>query len=52
MAKKKESGLRSGAGLVQYYSEEERSAFKMDPKIVIIAAVVFAVIVELFRYYF
>jgi Sec61beta family. len=45
MAKKK-SGLRSGAGLIQYYEEEE-NRINIGPTIVIATCICFAVLVGL-----
>ena len=50
MAKKK-SGLRSGAGLIQYYEEEENK-ININPVIVIIASICFAVFIGLIYHFY
>lgn len=39
MAKKKEEGFQSAAGLIRYFDAEEKTAFKIDPKAVIAVAI-------------
>jgi preprotein translocase subunit Sec61beta len=44
MAKeKKGEGFQSAAGLIRYFDAEEKTAFKIDPKIVIFLAILLAV---------
>jgi len=50
MAKKK-SGLRSGAGLIQYYEEEE-NRINIGPTIVIATCICFAVLVGLIIHFY
>jgi preprotein translocase subunit Sec61beta len=45
MAKKESSGLMSSAGIMRYFEAEE-SAIKLDPKMVVVIAVVFGAIIE------
>ncbi|HEX9815365.1 MAG TPA: preprotein translocase subunit Sec61beta [Candidatus Thermoplasmatota archaeon] len=46
MAKeKKGEGFQSAAGLIRYFDAEEKTAFKIDPKIVIILCLLLAVVV-------
>jgi preprotein translocase subunit Sec61beta len=46
MAKeKKGEGFHSAAGLIRYFDAEEKTAFKIDPKIVIVLAILLAVAV-------
>jgi preprotein translocase subunit Sec61beta len=48
MAKKsKGSGFQSAAGLIRYFEEEKTKGPKIDPKLVVYMAIIFAVIVEL-----
>ena len=48
MAKKsKGGGFQSAAGLIRYFEEEKTKGPKIDPKLVVYMAIVFAVIVEL-----
>ncbi|MDY6984935.1 MAG: preprotein translocase subunit Sec61beta [Candidatus Thermoplasmatota archaeon] len=51
MAKKKNSGLRSGAGLIQYYDEEEAKV-NISPMIVIATSIAFAVLVGLIIFFY
>ncbi len=51
MAKKKNSGLRSGAGLIQYYEEEEAKV-SISPTIVIAISIAFAVLVGLIIFFY
>ena len=52
MAKTDNSGgLMSSAGIMRYF-EAEDSAFKLDPKTVVIFAVVLGVVVMAANYYF
>lgn len=44
MAKeKKGEGFHSAAGLIRYFDAEEKTAFKVDPKVVIAIAILLAV---------
>lgn len=46
MAKeKKGEGFHSAAGLIRYFDAEEKTAFKVDPKIVIVLSILIAVAV-------
>lgn len=46
MAKeKKGEGFHSAAGLIRYFDAEEKTAFKIDPKIVIVISILLAVVV-------
>lgn len=46
MAKeKKTEGFHSAAGLIRYFDAEEKTAFKIDPKIVVLVAFLLAVAV-------
>jgi preprotein translocase subunit Sec61beta len=46
MAKeKKGEGFQSAAGLIRYFDAEEKTAFKIDPKIVIALAILLAIAV-------
>ncbi|MCD6276004.1 preprotein translocase subunit Sec61beta [Euryarchaeota archaeon ex4484_178] len=48
MAKRsKGTGFQSAAGLIRYFEEEKSKGPKLDPKLVVYMAVIFAVIVEL-----
>jgi preprotein translocase subunit Sec61beta len=51
MAKKSNSGLRSGAGLIQYYEEEEAKV-NVSPMIVVGISVAFAVLVGLIIFFY
>lgn len=43
MAKdKKQEGFHSAAGLIRYFDAEEKTAFKIDPKVVILLALLLA----------
>ena len=44
MAKKGKSGFQSAAGLIRYF-EEEKTGFKIDPRIIIIFSVLTAVFI-------
>ncbi|HLE48069.1 MAG TPA: preprotein translocase subunit Sec61beta [Candidatus Thermoplasmatota archaeon] len=44
MAKeKKGEGFHSAAGLIRYFDAEEKTAFKIDPKVVVIMSFLLAV---------
>lgn len=44
MAKeKKGEGFHSAAGLIRYFDAEEKTAFKIDPKVVVLLAILLAV---------
>ncbi len=43
----KGTGFQSAAGLIRYFEEEKSKGPKIDPKLVIYMAIIFAVIVEL-----
>lgn len=44
MAKeKKGEGFHSAAGLIRYFDAEEKTAFKIDPKVVILLCILLAV---------
>lgn len=44
MAKeKKGEGFHSAAGLIRYFDAEEKTAFKIDPKVVVIISLLLAV---------
>lgn len=45
MAKEKQEGFHSAAGLIRYFDAEEKTAFKIDPKVVVLLAVLLAVAV-------
>ncbi len=45
--KDKGTGFQSAAGLIRYFEEEKTKGPKIDPKLVIYMAIVFAVLVEL-----
>jgi len=46
MAKeKKTEGFHSAAGLIRYFDAEEKTAFKIDPKVVVLMALFLAVMV-------
>jgi preprotein translocase subunit Sec61beta len=46
MAKeKKTEGFHSAAGLIRYFDAEEKTAFKIDPKVVVLLALLLAVVV-------
>lgn len=46
MAKeKKGEGFQSAAGLIRYFDAEEKTAFKIDPKVVVVLCVLLAVAV-------
>lgn len=46
MAKeKKQEGFHSAAGLIRYFDAEEKTAFKIDPKVVILLALLLGVVV-------
>lgn len=52
MAKKsKGSGFQSAAGLIRYFEEEKSKGPKIDPKLVVYMAIIFAVMVELAKLY-
>jgi preprotein translocase subunit Sec61beta len=47
MAKdKKQEGFHSAAGLIRYFDAEEKTAFKIDPKVVVVMALLLAVGVQ------
>jgi preprotein translocase subunit Sec61beta len=50
MAKKK-SGLRSGAGLIQYYEEEENK-ISIGPTVVISICICFAILIGLIYHFY
>jgi len=53
MAKReKAEGFRSAAGLIRYFDAEEKTAFRIDPKLVIALCIATAVIVTALRYLF
>lgn len=46
MAKeKKTEGFHSAAGLIRYFDAEEKTAFKIDPKVVVFMAFLLAIAV-------
>ena len=46
MAKEKKcEGFHSAAGLIRYFDAEEKTAFKIDPKVVIVISILLAVMV-------
>jgi preprotein translocase subunit Sec61beta len=51
MAKKKSGGLKSGAGLVQYY-EEEGAKINISPTIIIGMSIAFAVLIGLIIFFY
>jgi preprotein translocase subunit Sec61beta len=51
MAKNKSSGLRSGAGLIQYY-EEEDAKVNVSPMVVVSICIAFAVLVGLIIHFY
>lgn len=52
MAKKgKATGFQSAAGLIRYFEEERTKGPKLDPKLVVYMAIVFAIVVVLARHF-
>lgn len=51
MAKKDSSGLMSSAGIMRYFEAEE-SAIKIDPLLVIVAAIIFGAAIWGLNIYF
>jgi len=51
MAKKKSGGLRSGAGLVQYY-EEEDTKINVGPTVIVGISIAFAVLIGLIIFFY
>lgn len=50
MAKeKKGEGFHSAAGLIRYFDAEEKTAFKIDPKVVIVLSILLAVGVTMLK---
>lgn len=50
MAKeKKGEGFHSAAGLIRYFDAEEKTAFKIDPKVVIVLAFLLALGVTILK---
>ena len=45
--KDKGTGFQSAAGLIRYFEEEKSKGPKIDPKLVIYMAIIFAILVEL-----
>ncbi len=43
----KGTGFQSAAGLIRYFEEEVSKGPKIDPKLVVYMAVIFAILVEL-----
>lgn len=44
MAKeKKGEGFHSAAGLIRYFDAEEKTAFKIDPKVVVVLGILLAI---------
>ena len=53
MAKeKKGEGFQSAAGLIRYFDAEEKTAFKIDPKVVMLLCVMMIVGLTLVKVYF
>jgi preprotein translocase subunit Sec61beta len=52
MAKKnkRDRGFQSAAGLIRYFDEEEKTAFNIDPKLVIALCIATGVIVTVAKY--
>lgn len=44
MAKKNKSGFQSAAGLIRYF-EEEKTGFKIDPRIIVVLAIATVVVI-------
>lgn len=42
---KKGEGFQSAAGLIRYFDAEEKTAFKVDPKVVIVLCLLLAIVV-------
>ncbi|MEA2053885.1 MAG: preprotein translocase subunit Sec61beta [Candidatus Thermoplasmatota archaeon] len=51
MAKKKDTGFQSAAGLIRYF-EEEKTGVKIDPRWVIVMSVATAVVVTVLRIFY
>ncbi len=49
--KKKGQGFHSGAGLIRYFDQEDESAIKVNPWIVVGICIASGVIVEFLRWY-
>ena len=53
MAKEKKSeGFHAAAGLIRYFDAEEKTAFKIDPKIVIVLSILLVVGVTMIKVFF
>jgi len=53
MAKReKAEGFRSAAGLIRYFDAEEKTALRIDPKLVIALCIITAAVVTAARYLF
>jgi preprotein translocase subunit Sec61beta len=53
MAKReKTEGFRSAAGLIRYFDAEEKTAFRIDPRLVIALCIATAVIIVAVKYLF
>ncbi|KAA0000136.1 MAG: preprotein translocase subunit Sec61beta [Thermoplasmata archaeon] len=48
MAKKSKTGFQSAAGLIRYF-EEEKTGVKIDPRVIIILAILTAVVITFFK---
>ncbi|MCD6171343.1 MAG: preprotein translocase subunit Sec61beta [Thermoplasmata archaeon] len=48
MAKKQKTGFQSAAGLIRYF-EEEKTGFKIDPRVIVVFTILTATIVTLMR---
>ncbi len=44
MAKKSKSGFQSAAGLIRYF-EEEKTGVKIDPRVIVVLAILTAVVI-------
>jgi preprotein translocase subunit Sec61beta len=53
MAKEKRGeGFQSAAGLIRYFDAEEKTAFKINPKVVVSLAFLTAVAITMIKYFF
>jgi len=45
MAKEKNAGFQQSAGLIRYFDAEEETAIHIDPRIVLVSAFAFSIII-------
>ena len=50
--KKKGSGFQSGAGLIRYFDQEDETAVKVNPWVVVGVCIACAIIIEILRIYY